>query len=179
MENQRVLVVDVSVVDEKGVKHPAGRSPITIHQNEKYGVLTINELVLHVPTLKSEDSNRVILNQDAYMDIMQSTAKRVLGIEDTGVDNKIRKAGGVFYRQMMFFFMYHTVTITTGKIGKMFQKNHATVIHGKNRFTERLVTDKRTHDIAQFFADSMLELGYAQPKNILETTMATNKKLWR
>ena len=179
MANERVLVVDVSLVDENGIKHPAGRSPITIHQDEKYGVLTINELVLHVPTLKMENTNRVILSQDAYMDVMQSTAKRILGIEDTGVDNKIRKSGGVFYRHMMFYFMYHTVTISTEKIGKMFGKTHATVLHGKNRFIERLITDKRSYQIAKLFADGMLENGYPQPSNVLETTMATNKKLWK
>lgn len=180
MSNQKEVVVDVSIIDERGQTHKAGKCPVMIHQNEDFGVLTISELVLHIPSLSSIQSNKVVLDQEAYLETLEATALQILGLDGNDENHNTRKRNFVLYRHILSFFMYHTSTLTTGRIGKRLGgKDHASVLHGARRILTLLESDKKTYQIVEHFTEAMSQLGYNQPKNTFKAKTAKMNKLWK
>lgn len=81
-----------------------------------------------------------IMNLDTgetYSDISDSIIEKAKEIiKEFNLAGKSRKTEDVLRRQIMFYYMYKNTKLKLQKLGKLFGKDHATVLHNIRCFKE-------------------------------------------
>ena len=95
---------------------------------------------------------------------------QVYGIELADLMSKARHRILVEPRQVLFYILHKKLNIPCVKVGKMFNKNHATVLHGANNILNWMENDK---ELRKRVNGVMIRNDYFALDNKIETSRNT------
>ena len=118
----RMLNARVSLVKELEGNSFTGWSPALVR-----------EIVKHLPEPVDKDQRR--LPDDKTREVMFLTA-RVFGVPVSTLGKRTRLGSVNDARQVAMYLMYKTTGKTVSTVGRMFNRNHSTVIHARRKVSD-------------------------------------------
>jgi chromosomal replication initiator protein len=107
---------------------------------------------------------------DVKTDNIIADVCEVYGIELADLMSTARHRILVEPRQVLFYILHKKMNITCVKVGKMFNKNHATVLHGANNIKTFMENEK---DLRERVTGVLLRNDYFGLTNEIETSRDT------
>ena len=107
---------------------------------------------------------------DVKIDNIIADVCEVYGIELADLMSKARHRILVEPRQVLFYILHKKLNIPSVKVGKMFNKNHATVLHGANNIKTFMENEK---DLRERVTGVLLRNDYFGLTNEIETSRDT------
>lgn len=91
----------------------------------------------------SEIVNEKISGKNIDKDIIIETVSTYLNISIKDIFSKTRKQEVVFARQLCIYLISQMLSLPLASIGKLFNRDHTTIMHAKNKIETDLKTDKK------------------------------------
>lgn len=88
--------------------------------------------------------SRLIAEQELFCDIVFKELEEHFLVDSDYILNKTRKREYVWARQLGMFIISKHTKISLSDIGRMYNKDHATVIHAKRVIEEQMEVSKKT-----------------------------------
>ena len=114
------------------------------------------------PSLLSPKQPNEVKTDNIIQDVCE-----VYGIELADLMSKARHRILVEPRQVLFYILHKKLNIPCVKVGKMFNKNHATVLHGANNIKTFMENEK---DLRERVTGVLLRNDYFGLTNNIETS---------